>query len=71
MNLVESLEEQLWGIHNQSSKENQQLAQSPLFDAWKESRGGIFSIWAESLDELSKFVSSLIFSTAYLCRGNL
>ena len=39
---------------------------SPLFEAWKESWGGIFSIWAESLEELSKFVWSLIFSTAYL-----
>ena len=39
---------------------------SPLFEAWKESWGGIFSIWAESLEELSKSVWSLIFSTAYL-----
>ena len=39
---------------------------SPLFEAWKESSGGIFSIWAESLDELRIFPCWLIRSTAYL-----
>ena len=39
---------------------------APLFEAWNESSGGIFSIWAESRDELRILPWTLIRSTAYL-----